>query len=125
MPDLAGAEEASPDLLFARALLIPGMLHILHTAAGEITAALAFFATYLADLRIVVDFLSMQWMRERFLATCLNHDDAVGYKHLFEACGKLSLAEWRWGSLFHCVCEVLLRRVALFMFWDNNKNAFC
>ena len=61
--------EASAELLFHAALVIPGALHILHSAASEITDALEEFATYLQDLRLIVDLLSHAWMRDRFMST--------------------------------------------------------
>ena len=123
-PAPEASAEASAELLFHAALVIPGALHILHSAAGEITDALEEFATYLQDLRLIVDLLSHAWMRDRFMSTCLECPGAVGYRHLFVTMPTLSLAEWRWGHLFHCVSEVVLRMTPLRLFWSESRMTF-
>ena len=65
------------DLLFGSALLVPGVLHILHTAAHEITDDMECFKPYLADLReLVYLLLATPFLRERFVATCLQAPEA-------------------------------------------------
>ena len=123
-PDVPEAMVHEPDLLFPKAVLIPGALHILHSAAGEITDALEHFHEYLPNLRLIVDLLKHQWMRERFLATCLKTPEAAGYRHLFSTMVTVSLAEWRWGHLFHALSEVLVRMTPLRLFWSADQMLF-
>lgn len=136
-PSAAGAEgmaaehepedpenEHEPGLLFDKALVIPGALHILHSAAREITDAMTHFKEYEPDLRLIVEMLSHQWMRERFFACCLMSPEAAGYRDLFSTMVTISLAEWRWGHLMQAISEVLLRMTPLRCFWSSEKMLF-
>ena len=53
------------------------MLHVLHSVAGEMVEGMKAYEKYLVDLRTLVDFLSKKWLRERFMATCMNAADGL------------------------------------------------
>ena len=93
--------------LFPRALWVPGMLHMLHTAVQDLTIALSKFKDFfLPKLRHIVTLLSSRWMRERFVSQCLLGQARRAFGHLFDDM-TISLAEWRWGSLMAALGQVL------------------
>lgn len=72
----------------------------------------------------MVEMVGQQWLRERFVATCLQGRQFWAYKALFEHVPTLSLAEWRWGSLWHVICHIVARMVPLRLAFDPSRMAF-
>ena len=125
--DAQGArqEGALGKRLFRNALWIPGVLHILHSCSGALTAALPHFEEFLTKLRPVVRFLSNPMLVERFAENCLEgQEESQVFKEHFQKAISCSLAEWRWMTLIHSVKCVLSRMLPLRVFYRLDKMLF-
>ena len=57
---------------FKQAVVSPGILHIIHTATEDVLTSMQGHEAWQAQHKLLVNFLSARWNRERFQAKCLD-----------------------------------------------------
>ena len=111
------------DKMFPSPLWIPGVMHILHSIAGEVPKCLDHYeGWFIPKLRQVIDFFTKPWLVERFREMCLEGvPEAAQFRKLFEGSVNASLAEWRWLSLVQSLVTCLERELPLRLFWNPRR----
>ena len=113
------------NMLFPWALWVPGVMHVLHSATGELLKSLTLFECWFQPLlRAMVHFLGAPWMLERFRNTCLSGDAGKRFEWLFDKPIDVSVAEWRWGSVLKAFKVIKERQLPLRLFFDSTKMLF-
>ena len=87
--------------LLARAMPIPGMLHILDNCAQVVhDRAMPHWPEFLPTLREVCSLLTCTWVRERFLGRCVIGPSATQDRRTLNRHFEV-VTQWRWGSLLN------------------------
>ena len=110
---------AYQELLFSRALWVPGVLHIMHTACGNLTDSLQYFAArFKSQLQTIMGFFKHQHLRELFITACLAHPARFEFRRYFQV-WPVSWAEWRWSSLVECLTHIHSLKLMIRHCWDT------
>ena len=121
--DNSGFEKVRPAIsehFLPRALVIPGLNHIIDNMCSDANHAMQDWDSWLQSFRPVVALLHHSHLRKRFVASCVRGTQHAWMEKRF-ASGVASFAEWRWGSTV-CVLRTLLPLGPLLRrAWDPTK----
>ena len=116
---------AAPATLVVRltgALPVPGLLHILHNIAKDLSGSLDNFASWASQLKAVCKICSRRYYKGRLLNTCFSAGRASAFYPQVKRFYCIPYTE-RWGSVAHATLVLLAElRDALGVGW--NREAF-
>ena len=111
---------AHDEHVFSKALLSPGMLHVMDTITTNLCDALPSFPEWILQLKALAKLLGTKHLRQRYLQKCFvgrNAHFLVLFKKKFP-----KIAPWRWGTMHRVLSMLLPLQTALQHTW--NAEAF-
>ena len=105
--------------ILRRAVLIPGMNHIMHNISGQLSSQLEHYQWWLDRLKPLVGLLNDRSYCDRYLETCLEPRDRALFGPDLKAFS-FTIIEWRWGNVAESAHAVSLLRPVL-RFWNSRR----
>lgn len=106
-----------------RALFIPGVLHVAHTAVEDLATVLYQWGPFVEQLSSLTKLLSRTWSRQRLLNTCFVDEPERSSRDLYSGFDA-NVFEGRWGTVMHAISSILPLEVSLRYAWSVDKFMF-
>ena len=118
----AGIDSATDDcLLFSSALLVPGLMHVLHNAVRDVTKVLESYDWFFQAFSVFCNFCKHKPNRDRIVGQCFAKPPASWAAESILAFSPDITCDTRWGYLIS-TCEATLEiESALRTWWDPAK----
>ena len=122
--DTADPASCLADTFMPKALVIPGLNHIVNNMSMDANQSMLHWEQWLAGFRPIVQVLHHSHLRSRLVASCIRGSPHAWMEKYFQS-GPPMFATWRWGSVVSALKVMLPVGPHLRRCWDPQKFNRC